>query len=356
MDRRLTPIFIDRTGRRWRRIRRVALVFGVGTTIIGLVLVATVALWPPMPPQLPLAVANNLPIARATSGKPGAYTRIDRLRVAYRRKLAAAIKQRGSPPSRPPEAIPALNVGSGQRPTRTSSIVAGFFVNWDDNSFASLKRNYDKLDWVIGEWAFISADADSLHLRVKPEVVELLNSRPAEERPSLFIMISNFAVKPGADSARGKFDPAAVRAFLGNPVARANAVRQLSRAVQQYGLAGTTLDMESFEPGLQPAVLAFAHELHDAMHGMGKLATQAVATGETDAYIKRAAAANDHLLPMLYDEHYSAGDPGPIASQRFYVTQARRFARLVSPTKLVLTVGAYGDDWNDAEAIVNHQA
>ena len=356
MDRRLTPIFIDRTGRRWRRIRRVALVFGVATTIIGLVLVATVALWPPMPPQLPLAVANNLPIARATSGKPGAYTRIDRLRVAYRRKLAAAIKQRGSPPSRPPEAIPALNVGSGQRPTRTSSIVAGFFVNWDDNSFASLKRNYDKLDWVIGEWAFISADADSLHLRVKPEVVELLNSRPAEERPSLFIMISNFAVEPGADSARGKFDPAAVRAFLQNPVARANAVRQLRAAVQQYGLAGTTLDMESFEPGLQPAVLAFARELHDAMHGMGKLATQAVATGETDAYIKRAAAANDHLLPMLYDEHYSAGDPGPIASQRFYVTQARRFARLVSPAKLVLTVGAYGYDWNDAEAIVNHQA
>ncbi len=357
MDRRLTPIFIDHTGRRWRRIRRVALVLGIVTTALAVGLVATLALSPPMPPELPLAVANNLPIARATTGKPGAFTRIDRLRIAYRRKLAAAIRQAGgTAPSRRPDAIPALDVGRGTRPTRTASIVAGFYVNWDDNSFASLKRNYDKLNWVIGEWAFISDDADSLRLRVKPEVIELLGSRPAEERPSLFIMISNYVVHAGGDSARGRFDPKAVRAFLTNPAARAAAVRQLQAAVRQYGLAGTTLDMESFEPALQSAVLGFAAELRDAMHAMGKLSTQAISTGDDDRYIVKAGAANDKLLPMLYDEHYSSGDPGPIASQRYYMAQARRFARLVSPDKLVLTVGAYGYDWNDAEAVTNHDA
>ena len=33
-----------------------------------------------------------------------------------------------------------------------------------------------------------------------------------------------------------------------------------------------------------------------------------------------------------------------------------RFARLVEPSKLILMVGAYGYDWNDAEAVVRHQA
>jgi cellulose synthase/poly-beta-1,6-N-acetylglucosamine synthase-like glycosyltransferase/peptidoglycan/xylan/chitin deacetylase (PgdA/CDA1 family)/spore germination protein YaaH len=356
MDRSHSPIFIDHSGRRWRHIRRAALAVGVLTTVIALVLVGSLVISPPMPPELPLAIANNQPIARATTGKPGVYTKVDRLRTAYRRKLANAMKRYGgSPTSRRPESVPVLNVGSGSRPTRTESIVAGFYVNWDDNSFASLRRNYDKLDWVIGEWAFIAPGADSLTLRLDKKVVDLLNSHPAETRPSLFIMLSNFVVA-GHDSAKGHFDAKAVRAFLGSPVARANAVRQLRETVGQYGLAGTTLDMESFDPVLEPQVLAFARELHDAMHGMGKLATQAIATSDGDAYVRTAALVNDKLFPMLYDEHYSSGDPGPIASQRFYAKHAARFARLVSPSKLVLMIGAYGYDWNDAEAVANHQA
>jgi cellulose synthase/poly-beta-1,6-N-acetylglucosamine synthase-like glycosyltransferase/peptidoglycan/xylan/chitin deacetylase (PgdA/CDA1 family)/spore germination protein YaaH len=356
MDRSRSPIFIDHSGRRWRHIRRAALVVGVATTVIALVLVGTLVLFPPMPPELPLAVANNQQIARATTGKPGAYTKVDRLRTAYRRKLAAAMKHYGgAPTSRSPEAVPVLYVGRGSRPTRTESIVAGFYINWEDNSFASLKRNYDKLDWVVGEWAFISPDADSLSLHIDKKVVDLLNSRPPETRPSLFIMLSNFVVS-GGDSARGRFDANAVRRFLGNPAARANAVRQLRETVQQYGLAGTTLDMESFDPALEPQVLAFARELHNAMLGMGKLATQAVAASDGDAYVRGAALVNDKLFPMLYDEHYSSGDPGPIASQQFYARQAVRFARLVSPSKLVLMIGAYGYDWNDAEAVANRRA
>jgi cellulose synthase/poly-beta-1,6-N-acetylglucosamine synthase-like glycosyltransferase/peptidoglycan/xylan/chitin deacetylase (PgdA/CDA1 family)/spore germination protein YaaH len=352
---RHSPVFIDYTGKRWRRIRRAALFLGVLTTLLALVLVGTLVLSPPIPPELPLAVANNLPIARATTGKPGAYTKVDRLRTAYRRKLSALVKQYGTPSSRRPEVVPVLDVGSGSRPTRTDAIVAGFYVNWADNSFASLQRNYDKLDWVIGEWAFVPRDADSLQLRVDRKVVDLLHNRPAETRPSLFIMLSNFVVA-GTDSSAGRFDSDVVRRFLSNPVARANAIRQLRVAVQEYGLAGTTLDMEGFDPSMQPQVLSFARELHDAMHDMGKLSTQAVAAGDPDAYIQRAAAVNDKLFPMLFDEHYAQGEPGPVASQRFYVTQAKRFARLVDPSKLILMIGAYGYDWNDAEAVKNHRA
>ena len=354
--RRTSPIFIDYTGKRWRHIRRAALAAGVVTTMLALVLIGTIVLSPSMPPELPLATSNNLTIARATTGKPGAFTKVDRLRTAYRRKLAASMRQYSAPASRRPEVIPALNIGTGTRKPRNDAIVAGFYVNWADNSFASLTRNFDKLDWVIGEWAFFSRDADSLLLRVKPQVIELMNNRPIETRPSLFLMISNFVVEPGRDSTTGKFDPEVVRRFLSNPAARENAIRQLRAAVTTYGLAGTTLDLENFDPALQAQVLAFALQLHDAMHSMGKLATQAIAAGDPDAYVQRAGVVNDKIFPMLFDEHYAGGEPGPIASQRFYVDQAQRFARLVLPSKLILMVGAYGYDWNDAEAIALHRA
>jgi cellulose synthase/poly-beta-1,6-N-acetylglucosamine synthase-like glycosyltransferase/peptidoglycan/xylan/chitin deacetylase (PgdA/CDA1 family)/spore germination protein YaaH len=353
---RHSPIFIDYTGKRWRRIQRVALAVGVVTTILALVVIVSIVVSPSMPPELPLATANNLTIARATTGKPGRFTKVDRLRTAYRRKLAAAMKQYGTPTSRRPESIPPSNVGTGGRPPRSDAIVAGFYVNWADNSFASLQRNYDKLDWVIGEWGFVPRDADSLLLRIKPEVIELMNNRPVETRPSLFLMITNFVVAPGKDSAAGVFDRDVLRKFLTSPASRAKAIRQLSAAVTTYGLAGTTLDFENSDPALQPEVLAFAHQLHDAMHAMGKLATQAVAVGDPDAYIQHAGATNDKIFPMLFDEHYSTGEPGPIASQRFYITQAQRFARLVPPSKLILMMGAYGFDWNDAEAVALKRA
>ena len=353
---RHSPVFIDYTGNRWRHIRRAALAVGVITTILATVLIGSLVLSPSMPPELPLATANNRVIARATTGKPGAFTKVDRLRSAYRRKLAAAMKQYGPLASRRPENIPPLNIGTGDRKPRTDGIIAGFYVNWADNSLASLQRNYDKLDWVIGEWGFVPRDADSLVLRIKPQVIELLNSKPVETRPSLFLMITNFVVTPGRDSASGTFDREVVRRFLSNPAARERAIQQLRAAVATYGLAGTTLDFENSDAALQPEVLAFAQQLHDAMHSMGKLATQAVAAGDSDPYIRQAGAINDKLFPMLFDEHYAGGEPGPIASQRFYITQARRFASLVSASKLIFMIGAYGYDWNDAEAVALHKA
>jgi len=169
MSDRHKPVFIDHSGRRWRRIRLAALVLGVATTLTALVLVASELFNPPMPPELPLASLDSHAAAKLNTRHP--LTQIDRLRIGYRRKLAQTMKKYGSPhASRRPEMVPVLNVGTS-RPTRTDAIVAGFYVNWADNSFASLTRNYDKLDWVIGEWAFVPSNADTLLLRVKPQVI-----------------------------------------------------------------------------------------------------------------------------------------------------------------------------------------
>ena len=67
---RHSPVFIDYSGKRWRHIRRAALVVGVITTVLALVLIGSLVLSPSMPPELPLATANNRVIARATMASP----------------------------------------------------------------------------------------------------------------------------------------------------------------------------------------------------------------------------------------------------------------------------------------------
>ena len=347
------PVFTDHTGRRWRRIRLASLVLGGAAALLALVMIASELFFPPIPPELSIAEIN----VRAESSsvaRQAASAHTDRPRLAYRRQLAATMRRyEAATPFR--DAMVPAAVPTPPASPRSAPIVAGFFVNWADNSLASLTRNYDKLDWVIGEWAFLPANGDTLLLRIKPQVLELVSKHPPERRPSLFIMLSNFVVA-GEDSTAGAFDSEAVRRFLGNPVARANAVRQLRAAVLQHGLAGTTLDIENFAPDLHPLVLSFAQELHQEMRAIGRLSTQAVAVSEDDDYIRRAAEVNDKLFPMLFDEHYASGDPGPVASQRFYVTQAERFARVVDPSKLIFMVGAYGYDWNDADAVLRNEA
>src|SRR5260221_14497172 len=125
---RQTPVFIDLTGRRWRHIRRAALAVGIVTTTLAVVLVGTLFLTPPIPPEIPLATSNNEPIARATTGLPGAFRKADPLRLAYRPKLAEMMKPHGTPSSRRPETVPLVNLGTGNRPPRRDSILPGLYV------------------------------------------------------------------------------------------------------------------------------------------------------------------------------------------------------------------------------------
>src|SRR5690349_2356249 len=112
MSDRHKPVFIDHSGRRWRRIRFAALVLGVATTLIALVLVGSELFFPPIPPELPLASLDAHAAAKLDTKHP--LTQIDRLRIAYRRKLAMTMKKYGSPHSaRRPEMVPVLDVGTG---------------------------------------------------------------------------------------------------------------------------------------------------------------------------------------------------------------------------------------------------
>ncbi len=69
----------------------------------------------------------------------------------------------------------------------------------------------------------------------------------------------------------------------------------------------------------------------------------AVATSDSD--LKTIAANSDGIVLMNYDEHQTTSDPGPIASQPWFVGNLARVLKVVPKEKLICAVGNYGYDW-----------
>ncbi len=331
-------VFIDQSGRRWRHIRRIAIVAGVVTTLIGLVLVVSILI----PPLLP-----ELHPAAATISKP-VTSKLQRERNYWRRRYRQLTSKLGTPPrARRPETIPIRSLASAKEAPRGKPIVAGFFVNWDDNSFESLKQNLKKLDWVVLEWAFVAPGGDSLIIDIKPQITQLLRTVPPESRPKLLVMVSNF------DTTQKSFRAPTLRNLLTRPAARTRAIAQLTALIDRDTLAGAVVDFEDV-PGLQNASLQFTKQLHDTLSARRLITAEAVPSYASADELRALVPLTDAMFVMLFDEHYGASVPGPIASHQFYYDRAQAIAATVPPRKLILMMGGYGYDWNDVPPAPGH--
>jgi cellulose synthase/poly-beta-1,6-N-acetylglucosamine synthase-like glycosyltransferase/peptidoglycan/xylan/chitin deacetylase (PgdA/CDA1 family)/spore germination protein YaaH len=339
-------VFLDATGKRWRRIRRATLAAGIVSTLLALGLAVTLI----SPQALP-----NLQEARRAVGvqrrRTIVSTRQAAEKAAAKIRLMAALARKPAPPAvrtsqlrveknraEEPAALARASPLNEERP----KIVAGFVVKWDDNSFASFKAHATDLDWVVGEWAFLTAGGSSLTIGPDFKVLYVVQQLPAKNRPRVFAMVSNF------DHKRAKFNADGLRRLLGTRASRQAAAIQLVDAAQKYGLAGITMDFEEVPGDLLDPMFEFMRFLRAGLTPGGRLLTSAVAVSTDSALARRYAAANDYLFLMLYDEHYSSGDPGPVASQAWYDARARQLLQAVSPARAILALGAYGYHWDDA--------
>ena len=57
------------------------------------------------------------------------------------------------------------------------------------------------------------------------------------------------------------------------------------------------------------------------------------------------AAAADGVVVMNYDEHSPGGEPGPVASQDWFVNNLKYLQTMVPKDKLICSIGNFGYDW-----------
>ncbi len=303
----------------------------------------------PILPSLPLVqtAADSLgaPPRRARSTlRRYVSIRAERERLAARQRLFEYLRQHPAPPALHYAQMPITRPHvrpDRQLATRPTSdpIVVGFYVNWDDNSYASLKLHKDALDWVVAEWGFVGRGGDTLPVRFEVPDTVLKLIRNGQQPPLVFALITNFT---GED-----FDARPVERMLRRPQLRRKALDEILTAVTTYDLAGVMIDFEQLPESLHPELLAFLRQLRARLRPAGRLLTQTIPGDDATWPAAEYAAVNDRVFVMLYDEHDPSDNPGPIASQAWFERHLRRVLTRVPADKLLIGIGQYGYEWSD---------
>ena len=340
-----SPVFHDPEGRRWRRVRRTWLALAIIVTALAAIFIASVFANPVLP-KFNLRQVASLP--QSLDLKPKAPNvpanpseqKARKSQAELQRALAATKlmpgKRRSQIPIVPPPSIPAPAVPSS-RP-----LSVGFYVNWDDSSYESLKRNLNHLDWVIPEWVHLDNVAEGANPLATDVHAPALNWI-RENRPQVRIlpMVQNLIDE--------KFEGQLLAKAIGDEPHRQLLINSLAEFVDQNKFAGVCIDFEEPPKEAQANLLTFMKELHQTFSSKNLLVAQSVPFADPDWNYKEYAAASDYLILMAYDQHWSNSDSGPIAAQDWFEQNLIHRMRDLDPAKTIVALGNYGYDWSDQD-------
>src|SRR5258706_4998209 len=234
----------------------------------------------------------------------------------------------------PPPTLPAPAVPS----SRPLSI--GFYINWDESSYESLKRNLDHMDWVISEWSHLQEDSTN-PLATDVDAPALNWIRQTRPQVQVIPMVQNLVDE--------KWNPDLLAHAIGDEASRQKLISVLTAFVEANKFAGLCVDFEEPAQSTQPALLTFVQELHAVFAPKGLLVVQAVPFDDPDWNYKGYAAANDYTMLMAYDQHYVGSDPGTVAAQDWYENNLVKRMQDLDPTRTIVALGNYGYDWTEGK-------
>ncbi|MBW4593754.1 MAG: glycosyltransferase [Brasilonema angustatum HA4187-MV1] len=325
------PVFYDPNNRRWRRFKHTVQVLAVGLTIMFSAFIASMIIQPDLP-ELNLSPVNKLLQVHQI------FSRHKLQNSQHQDGLSSQLKLNNSPgnTSNTQSSI----VASTQVTKPKKSEIIGFYVNWDDNSFTSLKQNISKLDKLMPEWLHLKTADGTISIDDEVKQKKAL-TYIRKHRPELPIMplINNF------DNETQSWNSDKLAQMLNEPTARTRVIQNLLNFVRSNGFAGINIDLENLPSSSQQNLIAFMRELYAQFHPLGLEVSQSVPLDDSEFNYRTLAQFNDYLILMAYDEHETSSEAGPVASQKWYAEHVRRRFAELPPDKYVIAIGGYGYDW-----------
>jgi peptidoglycan-N-acetylglucosamine deacetylase len=324
-------IFYDPQRKRWKRLRRIFDITAVITTLVLAGFIFNMLRSQPLPELLLPSAKHNYKALPDHNAQRGHGPR------PARRKT-----------TRKPSEIP-LNTGEGLR--------AAYYVPYDEASYSSFKQHVSQIDLLFPEWLHVNGASTTLMAvdneshRWYPVIDRNTVHDPddlgrirrtiqqAKEDTEIFPHLNNY------DAATGRWD-ANVGSLLANPQNRAALRAQILRFLSAFpSYHGISLDFENLPDDATPAYTTFIRELYGDLHARNLRLYVTTGAG-TDTQTLQAIAPNvDALVLMNYDEHETESDPGPIASQQWFVANLSRVLTAVPKEKLICALGNYAYDW-----------
>ncbi|HEX8837869.1 MAG TPA: polysaccharide deacetylase family protein [Candidatus Acidoferrum sp.] len=328
------PIFYDAQRVRWRRTRRVLELSGALLTVLLAYFFVTIAVSVELPASLFPDVKSTYRPLKTKKKSP--------VREGRRRRVA--------------------NIGTVA--ASYDPLRAAFYVSWDPNSLASLKKHYREIDLLIaeqlhavsadGSLTFVDYEHGQTSVKATPaEGVDLLKDdklhqwmkslkslNPPVELP-MMALLNNY---DGVQWQNGEMVK-----MLANPDARQRLVQGVVEFAKESHEAGIVVDLEDVPDTSQAQFRQFAAELAPALHAAG-LKLMIALPARNDAYDYAFFGKEcDAIVLMNYDEHWQESTPGPIASQDWYVENLKQIMEIVPGGKIIVAVAGYAYDWPEGK-------
>ncbi|MBC5810473.1 MAG: glycosyltransferase [Candidatus Eremiobacteraeota bacterium] len=302
-------VFHDPSGRRWSRFLRILVgLWAAALSLAGLIVAGAFVIPKADRPELP-GVSHQPAVARTPLRAAPA--------VPFRSNVAS-----GSYAA----------AGEQGAPRRGSPLVWAFYVNWDVKSKVSLVEHLARISHLVPEWLALRDDRGNVADETDESVAQIARNAAVP----MIAEINNY---------RGRWDGPFLHRILRDPRARTRTVDGIARAIAKHRFAGVNVDFEMLQRGDGPNFVLFMRELRKRLHPAGALVTQSLPIDETEFDLRKLAALDDFIVPMLYDEHFSGDVPGPIASQHWFERRLRELTAVVPASKIVAGIGNYGYDW-----------
>ena len=325
------PIFYDAEKVRWRRTRRILEICGLLLTLMLGYFFVTVAGSVELPSSLLPDTRPAYHAAKKKNGKlntrEGRHLRVSRI---------------------------------GQIPAGYDPLRAAFYVSWDANSLASLKKHYKDLDLLIpeqlhavtpdGAITVVDYERNQETVEVTPaEAIARLNQDKLHQWMRSMnppIELPMMAYLDNYDGVVWKVKE--LEEMLANPAARQRQVQDVVEYAVEAHQPGIAVDFEEIPPKSQADFRKYIALLAQALHEKGLKLMIALPARDDDYDYAFFGRETDAIILMNYDQHWLTSPSGPIAGQDWFMENLRQIREVVPAQKLVVGVGNYAYDWTES--------
>jgi len=332
------PIFYDAERVRWRRTRRVLEITGALLTMLLAYFFVTIA------------ASVDLPAGLLPDVKPGYH-------ALKQKKNGKAVQVR--------EGRHRRLANLGKVPASYDPLRAAFFVSWDANSLASLKKHYKDIDLLIPE-ELHTVTTDGALTIVDYERYQTVQATPMEavallkddklhqwmkatnaELPLMGLLNNYDGVMWHVKELAG---------LLRKPDARRTLVENAVEYAVQAHEVGIVVDIEEIPDQSQANFRTFIGELAPALHAVGLKIMVALPARDNAYDYGYFGKQCDAIVLMNYDQHWQTSPPGPIAAQDWFVENLRQVMEVVPAQKIVVGIANYAYDWAEVQKDTENSA
>ncbi|MCC6932961.1 MAG: glycosyltransferase [Deltaproteobacteria bacterium] len=309
-------VFFDHRGKRWGRLRRLIICGVIIVFVSVIVFIRSIYVTPFMRRPTEIDPADELKVLLGNS-------EVIKDQISPAKILKSAPEQR-------------KNI----LPNESQQVRLGYYVDWDEQSYNSLKNNAEHLTHLTPEWFIMKNSSGKFLGQSSAKVVDLAK----ENNIKLIPLLTNL------DNDTWHSD-AVENLILATRSKQEIFASALIKKLKASSASGVLLDWELLDARYKPQMTELLFYVAERLHEMDlELWLTIPINSDMNIYdIDRLALTIDKFVARMFDET-SEKEPGQISSQKWFEEWLNALTQRGDAKKWIFALGNFGYDWAPNEA------